>query len=228
MRALILLAFLLFSGVSLAADGEAILQERCASCHTLSGSAAQTVKELWERKAPDLFYAGSKYQGEWLERWLQTPTRIRPAGFHYFQNIKPGPKRDVVDKSKLQTHVVLTASEANKVRQVLMTMKEAQGLIIEGDFKGGSISMSFGEMVFDKFNGCMGCHQIEPGFGGDSGPEMYTAATRLKPDYMVSFIRNPQAWNPKTAMPNKHTAEPNIQKLVQYMIALSKESWDEN
>jgi len=210
-----------------AADGNAILKERCSSCHDLNGPAAQTVKELWNRKAPDLFYAGSKYKKEWLESWLQKPTRIRPAGYHYFQHIKPGKKRDVVDKSTLKPHLTLTSNEAKKVTDVLMAKEAKENLVKQGDFKGGSISLSFGEMVFDKFNGCTGCHEIEPNFGGSSGPEVYTAAQRLQEDYMVSFIRNPQAWNPKSIMPNKHTAEANIQKLVQYMIALSKENWNE-
>jgi cytochrome c1 len=73
----------------------------------------------------------------------------------------------------------------------------------------------------------MACHEIEPNFGGLSGPEVYTAAKRFQEDYLVSFISNPQAWNPKTPMPNKHTAPANIQKLVQYLQALAKENWDE-
>jgi len=225
-RLIILLSLIPFGAV-IANDGDSILQERCVSCHDIQGPAAQTVKELWTRKAPDLFYAGSKYKREWMERWLQKPIRIRPAGYHYFQHIKPGKKRDVIDKSTLKEHLSLTQNEAENVTTALMEKKAKPGLIKQGDFKGGSISLSFGEMVFDKFNGCMGCHEIEPKFGGASGPEVYTAAHRLQEDFMVSFIRNPQAWNPKSLMPNKHTAEPNIQKLVQYMIALSKENWDE-
>ncbi len=213
--------------IAVATDGNAILQERCSSCHDLTGPAAQTVQALWKRKAPDLFYAGSKYKQEWMSAWLQNPKRIRPAGYHYFQHIKPGKKRDVIDKKTLKPHISLTKIEAEKVVNSLMQKKEKAGLVTRGDFKGGSISMSFGEMVFDKFNGCMACHEIEPQFGGASGPEVYTAARRLQEDYMVSFIRNPQAWNPKTLMPNKHTAEANIQKIVQYLSVLSKENWDE-
>lgn len=214
---------LLFSNVSVfAASGQDILKSKCASCHELKGPAAQTLAELWKRQGPDLFYAGSKYKAEWLTAWLQKPTRLHPAGFHYVQNIKPGKKWDVVNKSKLKPHTKLNATDAKAATSALMTLTANNKLIKKGDFKGGSISTSFGEMVFDKFNGCMSCHAIEPNFGGSSGPEVYTAARRLQADYMVSFIRNPQAWNPKSAMPNKHTAEPNIQKLVQYLIALEK------
>ena len=108
-----------------------------------------------------------------------------------------------------------------------MTKKAPSTLIKKGDFKGGSISATFGEMVFDKFNGWMACHEIEPNFGGLSGPEDYSESKRYQEDYLVSFITNPQAWNPKTPMPNKHVAAVNIQKIVQYLIAIAKENWDE-
>lgn len=216
-----------FVANALADEGNAILEQRCSGCHALSGSAAQTVQELWKRKGPDLFYAGSKYNSEWLEKWLAKPRRIRPAGYHYIQHIKPGKKRDKVDKKTLQPHLALSVKEAEEVTESLMKLKAPEKLVSAGAFKGGKISASFGEMVFDKFNGCMACHEIEPNFGGLSGPEVYTAAKRYQADYLVSFITSPQAWNPKTPMPNKHVAAPNIQKIVQYLQAIAKENWDE-
>lgn len=230
MKYLYILVGLLALSPAMAADGKAILDQQCASCHDLKGPAAQTIEDLWQRKGPDLFYAGSKYKRDWLESWLVKPTRIRIAGHHYLQHIKPGEKQDGVDASTLKPHPAISAKEAKDVAGALMALKGPEkiaGLVKTDDFKGGSMGISFGEMVFDKFNGCMACHQIEPGYGGLSGPEVYTAAQRMQENYLVSFIRNPQAWNPKTPMPNKHTAEPNIQKIVQYLQALSKEKWDD-
>ncbi|MEE8379914.1 MAG: c-type cytochrome [Gammaproteobacteria bacterium] len=222
-----LLVGLLIGSPVFAVDGKTILDTQCASCHALDGSAAKTVEDFWQRKGPDLFYAGSKYKSDWLEKWLVKPRQIRPAGVHPVQHIQPGKKRDMVNKKTLKPHLALSTSEAKAVTETLMTRKAPSTLVAAGDFKGGSISATFGEMVFEKFNGCMACHEIEPNFGGLSGPEVYTAAKRYQEDYLVSFITNPQAWNPKTPMPNKHTAAANIQKIVQYLQALAKENWDE-
>ncbi len=52
-----------------------MLQKDCASCHNLTGPAPQTLQALWDRKGPDLFYAGNKYRQEWLVAWLQKPRR---------------------------------------------------------------------------------------------------------------------------------------------------------
>lgn len=205
-------------------DGSQIMQKNnCASCHNLTGPSPSTLKEVWDRKGPDLFYAGNKYKKEWIEAWLQKPAIIRPSGMYYGNNIKPGPKHDVVDESKIKPHMALSKKDAHEVAESLMKLTAKSELIKLGDFDKRTISTMMGEMAFDKFTGCMACHQIEPGYGGLSGPEVYTAANRLQDDYMMSFIRNPQAWDPKSMMPNKHISEENIQKIVAYLKALSAE-----
>ncbi len=209
---------------ALAADGMALLQKDCVTCHNLEGPAPQTLKALWDRKGPDLFYAGNKYRREWLVEWLQNPKRIRPAGEFYGKHIKPGAKSDEIDTATLEDHVKLSAEDAPAVVDELMKLKPHDDLIAKEKIEPGSILKVMGEMNFDKFQGCMACHLIEPGYGGLSGPEVYTAAKRLQPEFIASFIRNPQAWEPKTWMPNKHVSDSSIQKLVQYLEVLGKES----
>jgi len=226
----ILSPFLLMISIAVApamaaADGTAILQQQCVSCHNLTGPAPTSLKDLWARKGPDLFYAGDKYQHDWLSAWLQKPVRIRPAGMFYRQHIKPGPKHDVVDNATLTPHLSLSASDAKAVANTLMTFKAHSDLIAKEKHVPGPSPI--GEMMFDKINGCMACHQIEPGYGGMSGSEMYTAGKRLQPAFMLSYIKDPQAWDPKIWMPNKHTPADNIQQLVNYLIDLSKENFDE-
>jgi len=57
-----------------------------------------------------------------------------------------------------------------------------------------------------------------------SGPELYTAGKRMQPEFIASYIRSPQAWDPLIWMPNKHVTDANIQKLVNYLELLSKDS----
>lgn len=209
---------------ALAADpGTDILKTQCANCHDLTGPAAASVTELRSRKGPDLFYAGSKYRSDWMASWLQKPTRIRPAGAFYLDHIKPGVKRDEIDEASLKTHVSLNKSDADAVTSSLMSLTAKKDLLSDKTFVAGPSPM--GEMSFDKFYGCMACHEIEPGFGGQSGPEVYTAGRRLTPGFMMSFITNPQAWNPRTLMPNKHVPALNVPKLVNFMLELAKEDW---
>jgi mono/diheme cytochrome c family protein len=214
----------MFSSVAFAADGNAILNKDCASCHNISGPAAQTLKEAFEKKGPDLFYAGNKYREEWLVSWLQKPQRIRPAGEFYGDHIKPGAKGDEIDPSTLNSHVALSKVDATAAAAELMKLRPHDDLIAKEKIEPGTISKQMGEMAFDKFLGCIACHLIEPEYGGFSGPELYTAAQRLQPEFIASFIRSPQAWEPKSWMPNKHLSDGNIQKMVNYLQVLSKET----
>jgi len=208
-------------------DGATILKQRCVSCHALRGPAASTLAALWQRKGPDLFYAGNKYRPAWIETWLQNPKRIRPAGMFYMNHVKSGPKRDLVDKSTLTGHVKLNAEEAKAVAAALKNLKANSALTKDEKYDANADPSGMGEMVFDKIYGCTACHQVEPGYGGLSGPEIYTAGKRLTPEFMLSYIRSPQAWDPKIWMPNKHIPEGNIQTLVNYIIDLSEEDFDE-
>jgi mono/diheme cytochrome c family protein len=218
----IVLAFLLVSFSS--AYAEAMLQAECSSCHNLTGPAAQTLKDAFAKKGPDLFYAGNKYRQDWLVSWLQKPARVRPAGMYYGDHIKPGAKSDEIDPSTLTSHVVLSKPNATAVAAELMKFQPHNDLLAKEKIESSTISKQMGEMAFDKFLGCIACHLIDPEFGGYSGPELYTAAQRLQPEFIASFIRSPQAWEPKSWMPNKHLSDGNIQKMVNYLQVVSKET----
>ncbi len=211
-----------------APNGLKILESRCQSCHNLTGPAPDTLAALWSRKGPDLFYAASKYRQAWLEQWLQAPKRIRPAGMFYGNHLKENEEHDQIDESTLSPHVSLSAKEAKAVAKLLMTFKTNSKLINPGEYKDGGISLQLGDLLFEKFRGCIGCHRTSPEFGGLSGPEVYTVAKRLQNDYMISYMRDPQAWDPLIFMPNKHLKEVDLQKFVRYFNALSKEDFDED
>lgn len=222
MKYLILIAGILLATQVWAEEGAEILKKDCASCHNLAGPAPQTLKELWNIKGPNLAYAGNKYRKEWLVNWLQAPRHIRPAGEFYAKHIKTGDKRDVVDTATIKDHMALSKSDAVAVAAELMKLKQHDDLIAKEKIEPGTDSKMMGEMMFDKFLGCMACHQIEPDFGGLSGPEVYTVADRLQPEFIASFMRNPQAWEPKTWMPNKHVSDANIKKLGYYFQAIAE------
>ncbi|MBI5179202.1 MAG: c-type cytochrome [Nitrospinae bacterium] len=218
-----LILLLLGAGHSLA--GESAALQTCASCHDLKGPAPVIAEKARARKGPDLFYAGIKYREEWLAKWLQNPIRIRPAGYKYWEHIKPqaaGP--DQVDSATLEPHVKLSADEAKAAASELMKLKANEGAVKKTALTPDEIDGFMAEMNFDKFSGCLACHQIEPGYGGVTGPEVYTVGERLQPDFVYSYLKSPQAFDPKGWMPDKQLGENNLQTLSKFMIGLVKEA----
>jgi len=130
----LLLLTLIYIGFSISspayADGMKLLKKhQCASCHSLAGAAPDSLSKLWQRKAPDLFYAGDKYRQAWIEKWLQNPKRIRPTGMYYMNHIKTGKKRNMVDQASLTKHVKLDALEAKGIASELAKLTTHSALI---------------------------------------------------------------------------------------------------
>ncbi len=220
-------------------SGQEILNTRCAYCHDLKGPAPQTIRELWKRDAPDLFFAGNKYRRDWLVSWLQKPVRVRPAGVNYLRAInstptsltttKKGRKYDVLWGKYLKPlqHESLTKAEAEVTVDVLMSMNQNYVLTSNETLdKSKAVSLDAGEVLVDKVYGCQSCHQIEPGYGGYTGPELYTAGKRLQPEFILSYIKQPKKWDPKIWMPNMHVKPGDLQKITNYLILLSKEDFN--
>jgi mono/diheme cytochrome c family protein len=221
--ALLLAVVVAWAPAGPAIAGERIVKRDCIQCHDIEGPAPTTLEALWSRKGPDLFHAGNKYRREWLVEWLQRPVRIRPAGMFFGNHVEHAGGRDVLNAETLVEHPALAREDAGRVADWLMTLKANAHLIREGEYRPGTIGLAMGEMLFDRFRGCLACHEIEPGYGGLSGPEVYTAAARLQPDYLISYIRDPQAWDPLSFMPRRKLSDNDLQRLVHYLRALNEE-----
>jgi mono/diheme cytochrome c family protein len=189
---------------ALALDGKAIVAERCASCHDTTGPAPSTLDGVLGRKAPDLFYAGSKFNRSWLVGWLKSPTLIRQAGTMFLDHIAVENGKDTIRADSVEPCPAnLSPDEAVAVADYLMTLTDpamATGAVGSGE----KFSEPQAYRLFSKQLPCIGCHTVKRGkrtLGGVSGPSLTDAGDRLNPDWVYARIENPQYWDPKTWMP---------------------------
>lgn len=217
--ALGLAALALTNGVA-AAD---LLSQQCVACHAVTKPDKPTVDRLLERKAPDLYYAGSKFNKDWLVAWLQNPTTLRAGGAMYFNAVKPGADHaiDTIDAAKVPAHPKLSAADAAVAADLLMALK-GEGLVTAGAFKGEP-GGSMAAMLFSKLRGCTSCHAAKPGAAPTSGPELYTAGDRLQPDYVLAYIKDPQRFDAHTWMPSLGLTDGDLQKLTSYLSTLKNQ-----
>ena len=66
---------------------------------------------------------------------------------------------------------------------------------------------------------CSNCHRIA-GQGGTDGPDLSQVGSRLRPDYLKSWIRNPRLISSKTLMPAFEGSEPELRSVVTYLLSL--------
>ncbi len=198
-----------------------LLKNQCISCHAITKPENASLDRLLERKAPDLHYAGSKFNKEWLEAWLQNPTVIRPAGVMYSKIVKGNEGSiDTIDTSQLEPHMKLSKEDAALATEALMALKAEDGLVEEGAFKNGKLNKKFASMLFGKLRGCTSCHAAKPDDGIASGPELYDAGDRLQPDFVIAYIKDPQKFDPHIWMPTLNLNDGDLQKLTGYIATL--------
>jgi len=187
-----------------ALDGRAIVAEKCLGCHNVSGPAPTTFEGVLIRKAPGLFYAGSKFNRPWLVGWLQNPTVIRLSGMMFLNHVDTAGGKDTIRRDSIKPcPAELSPEEAEAAADYLMTLKDPamKTGVVDPTKK---FSKAKARRMFTKQLPCVGCHRIKLGkreLGGISAPDLAEAGRRLNPDWVYARIENPQYWDPKTWMP---------------------------
>lgn len=173
-----------------AAAGKKVFDsKKCGGCHTTTGPAKEkTIADQLKKKGPELWYAGSKFQKDWLGAWLQDPKPIRPLAYNSLTKKNPG------------NHPKLSAGDAANVTDYLMSLTSK-------DVPSGVIKAKKnlkGKLVFTKKMPCSGCHQFEMRKkvqGGLSGPSLVGAGKRLNPDWIYAYMKSPMVFKPVKMMP---------------------------
>ncbi len=172
------------------AAGEKLFTDsKCNDCHYTDGPAKEkTIDDQLAKKGPELWYAGSKFQKPWLEKWLADPQPIRPLKYNSLTEDNPG------------DHPKLEGEAATTVTEFLMTLTSS-------DVKAGVIKPKKnpkGRLIFQKKMPCAGCHQYSKRkkiMGGRSGPSLVGAGERLNPDWIYAYLTQTEVFKPVRMMP---------------------------
>jgi cbb3-type cytochrome oxidase cytochrome c subunit len=208
-----------------ALDAKTIVAEKCVSCHNVTGPAPSAFEGVLNRKAPDLFYAGSKFNHSWLVEWLQNPTIIRPSGVMFLNHIVTEARKDTIATDTVKRcPVKLGAEEAEAVTGYLMALKDS-GMKTGVVDPAKKFRKHKAYRLFRKQMPCIGCHTIKFGKrkkkkGGISGPDLTNAGKRLNPDWVYARIADPQHWDPKTWMPKIPMSHKKRELLTLFILSM--------
>lgn len=211
--------------LTLPAVADPLTDYECTQCHRVTPPAA-AMNDWSKRTAPDLHYAGIKYRADWLKSWLSKPTRIRPAGFHPEHHTVASNEGDQVDAETLPEHPALMPDQVGPVVEALTALNWRKDRL-PANVQPPSVPKMLAQLNFIKFKGCGSCHRSAPDYGGSSAPELYTAWHRLQPEFLWSYIDDPQAWSPGAPMPGYGLPAEEIDKLVAYLKLIGEAHSDE-
>jgi cbb3-type cytochrome oxidase cytochrome c subunit len=129
---------------------------------------------------------------------------------HYFEqanNSKPEfKKKNIAEVNAMSEYIIKTAKEYKPVSK-----------FNGGDANNGKILM---ETV-----GCVGCHQIEGiedkwnDVGQRKGPYLVNLGSKVNPDWLVSWLKQPNHYDPTTIMPSFRLTDKEANDMAAYLLA---------
>ena len=197
-------------GLSYASDqahAKDVIQQTCVQCHRLEGTA----DSRFNLRAPDLIWAGSKYQRPWLIRWLTgKEAPLYAKGYRWDLTEVPS------------KHPMVTEPEANAIADYFAEHNKDPRVTI-GAFdlsKVTKFDVAFGGVAY-KAHACLGCHTIEENgklIGGQQSAALQRSGQRYDKDWLFRFGLNPQDFVPHSGEFLADATEPQLRAVIGYLM----------
>ena len=146
---------------------------------------------------PSLRRIASKVDPSWLVRWVKKPKNYLPK--------TRMPNFDLSDDHTLA------------ISAYLWNVSEKDYQVAE-KFEGGDTAK--GKKLFETV-GCQACHKVN-GNGELFGPNLTRIGQKVTPDWLVSWIKNPDEYNHNSTMPNLRLTLEQASDIAAYLLQFDK------
>jgi mono/diheme cytochrome c family protein len=172
----------------------------CVQCHTVKLGDGTTMKATDD--PPSLSHVADKTTREWIYAWLKDPQTY--AATATMPNFK------------------LTDDDARDMSAFLI----ANSTPIAGDSvsiaaKGATDPAAGASLYGESF--CASCHAVQNAagnmVGGDVGPELTKVGSKVKPEWLQAWLKNPRVYDPGTGMPHYRFTDAQVTTLQGFLQA---------
>ncbi len=182
-----------------------MIESGCHGCHEIKGYTDLP------KIGPQLTSISFKTTPTWVYRWVKNPKDYNPHT--RMPNFK------------------LSDEEAEAVTAYLVSVSEKGNFAFaspKGAYAGGSVQR--GKEVFETA-GCQACHVVGEmtkvrqarGTSYDIAPELTRVGSKVNPEWLYDWVRNPRHFNPTTKMPNLRLTDGEARDIVAYLMTLKDE-----
>ena len=184
----------------------------CMGCHTILGEGAYYAPELtkvYERRGP-----------QWIDIFLQDPQAMYPGQRKMVQyDFTAEERADVIAFLKWVGEIDTNGFPADpdlKVGDAGAALASQGGA---GSGEGVAVSAKLASAPEMFTNVCQACHAVG-GKGGNVGPALDGVASRYTAQELDTWLADPQAVKPGTAMPNLGLTDPVRAELTEWLMTL--------
>ncbi len=188
---------------------EMMVKHVCSTCHKFQGEP----ESRFNLKAPDLMWAGSKYQHAWLVGFLTgKEKRLYAKSYRWDQGWEP------------DVHITLPEDQAEAVTTYL-EKQYIDPRVTVGAFDVSKVTKKeseFGALAY-KEHACIGCHTVEENgqlVGAPHSVDLAEAGRRYNPDWLFRFALNPQDFTPHSGEFLADATEFGVRAIVGYLMTL--------
>jgi mono/diheme cytochrome c family protein len=173
----------------------------CVHCHTVGLPNGATIEATDD--PPPLAHIADKTTREWIYAWLKDPASYSATATM--------PNFMLSDADASDMSAFLIANSTPQTGDTVASSAGAQGL--EPDLTAGA--SLYGESF------CASCHatQNQAGnlVGGDLGPELTNVGSKVKPEWLMAWMRDPQKYDPTTSMPQYRWTDQQLKLIAGFV-----------
>jgi len=198
--------------------GRQLLSEfNCAGCHRMQGI---------ERPAmlgPDLSSVGSKVTREWIYKWLKEPRTVVDASGNTVVNGYETEEEPRMPQFRLNDEEITALSAyLSSLKSHPFEPYKFDPRVVASLGKTPDLAELGQERFRQMF--CTTCHSLAVTrgdetrlIGGDIGPELTKVASKVNPDWLTTWLRDPQSYISHALMPRYQWSDEDLYKVTQYI-----------
>lgn len=189
-----------------------LVKHNCIACHQLQDIDRPAML------GPDLTNVGNKVSREWIYKWLKDPRTLTDADGNVTVNgVATEPRMPRFQLSDVELRALSAYLSGQRTKR-----PDAARISIVIAKTGDAAEQ--GQMRFNQMF-CVTCHAIavERGgetklIGGDIGPELTKVGSKVKPEWLVAWLRDPQGYLEHTKMPRYQWSDKDLYQVTQYIL----------
>jgi mono/diheme cytochrome c family protein len=198
--------------------GRQLIEElNCTGCHRLQGVDRPAML------GPDLTNVGTKVSREWIYKWLKEPRTLTDADGNVTVNgVDTGEELRMPKFRLSEPELRALSAYLNTQRAKAIEVVKFDPRVVAVWSKKPDLADQ-GELRFRQMF-CSTCHALAVTragetklVGGDIGPELTKVGSKVKPEWLAAWLRDPQGYLPHSRMPRYGWSDEDLFKVTQYI-----------